>query len=747
MKTRKMGKMILALLLAMLMVLPSLAAIAEDDPEPTELGDLKLIQVWAEEWDDEKRVYYWKKGTDGESDNGEAPSGVIIAGEVKTDGDNAVDNAVSVCGYGGTVDLTVGKVTAEKEQQAQGEMPSGVNILIFYEKSDVTFTSDDVVSDGDGLSVNNGVYKPGGKVTATTGKIEAGENGVGIKNFEGTVTVSTGNIAAGNEGVSVNNNNGTATVTTGGITAGSNGVEIYTRSDEQGNGLSGASEPNQQEAGNDEKSSEVVTSVSVNGDVVVTADGQAEDATGISLAVSGDDTTVSFVVDGKVSATSEDGNADGVNAIVSDGATVDGEVTGSVEANGETASAVNVQAQSGASVTIDIDDQVSATGEKYAMGVYAMTSDAESSVKVTVQDGGVVAEGDEDGEVFGVNTVNEDGEITVNVIGDTVSSGTGIYASDTETINSDTEEDTREGGTTKVTVVGDVQAEDTAVELELTEAKSTIEVTVDGTVEGKEHAIVLSEDTIAENLTMTVWEVKPNEDGNIVERVEYPEDGEGEAKYTADKETEKLIQYIVRIQDDSKPYIATTGTKDFTAGNGETYQVANEGDKVLVKLTIPEGKELVGAYWDKAQSAAGKLLTDSEGNYYVEVPRGGGVELSLVMKDIPKPEPEPEPEPQPEPVPETAKYSSAAPILTLKIQDGEVRIDFYRNGSFVVTLEDGSKEKGTYAFENDQLVLNCGSGKVQINADEPFTYTSSADASRTYQFKMSQADIETLKKK
>ena len=154
----------------------------------------------------------------------------------------------------------------------------------------------------------------------------------------------------------------------------------------------------------------------------------------------------------------------------------------------------------------------------------------------------------------------------------------------------------------------------------------------------------------------------------------------------------------------------------------------------MVKLTIPEGKELVGAYWDVAKSEAGKLLVDpATGDYYVEVPRGGGVELSLVMKDVPTPEPEPE-----------KKYSVATPILTVSDLENKIEIKFYKSGNFVVTMEDGSKEKGTYAFENGQLVLNCASGKVTVNADEEFTYTS-VPKSLSYQFKLSQTEIDTLK--
>lgn len=876
MKTRKMGKMILALLLAVMMVLPSVAAMAEavegepsyegtpidvtnatvkvydfetrkwsEDEELTESmkleGDLTVdvenvpnYDAGPGDWrDDQNALTVDAEGTEKSFE----VTGSVSVDIVSKNEDSWADASVAAAevsatsatnGNGGSADLTVGGgISASVESTGD----------YTYSYSYGLYTYAD---DGSTVKVT-----AGGDVSATTVVIDKSEDGdesedatsaaVQVQGSGDTTIIIDGSAVAeatAPEGIAnagavlVNYGKGplqepmnedeeestssitvtvkkdaTATATVGDkddtedsskAQAGSIVATAYegqtvevtvdgkasAEATNEGKGKAGAIAVNATVGGEDAK-----VTYTVSGDVIATATGNdSAEATGINVEAKGKNET-NITVNSVTATATLESKEDEEGA---EGAAEGG------EANPE-AEGVMVKATDGATVNVTVGEGgINASGDKSAMGIYATTSDAESSVKVTVQDGGVVAEGAEDGWVMGVNSINRDGEITVNVIGDTVSSVTGIYAADMdgtysvekeytgEITHSDEdkydeekdcwiqdvdgekvyykydkdeesvgyawteeEKDDRKGGTTKVTVVGDVQAEDTAVELELTEAKSKIEVTVDGTVEGKEHAIVLSEDTIAKNLTMTVWEVKPNEDGNIVERVKPAEDGEGEPEYTADKETEKLIQYIVRIQDDSKPYIATTGTRDFTAGNGETYQVANEGDKVLVKLTIPEGKELVGAYWDVAQSDAGKLLTDSEGNYYVEVPRGGGVELSLVMKDIP----EPEPEPQPEPVPETAKYSSAGPILTLKIQDGKVRIDFYRNGSFVVTLEDGSKEKGTYAFENDQLVLNCGSGKVQINADEPFTYTSSADASRTYQFKMSQADIETLKKK
>lgn len=210
--------------------------------------------------------------------------------------------------------------------------------------------------------------------------------------------------------------------------------------------------------------------------------------------------------------------------------------------------------------------------------------------------------------------------------------------------------------------------------------------------------------------------------------------------YKADKETEKLIQYIIRIEDNSRNYIATNGTTDFTAGNGKTYQVAKEGEKVLVKLTIPEGKELVAAYWDQAKSEAGRLLQDAEGNYYLEVPRGGGVELSVVLKDIPKPEPETQPEPEPK----EEKNSVASPLLMVWDADHKVEISFYNNRKFVATMEDGSKENGSYRQADGKIILMSGGSEITIADDGTFTYTSQNNASLSYRFDLSQGEMDIL---
>lgn len=295
-------------------------------------------------------------------------------------------------------------------------------------------------------------------------------------------------------------------------------------------------------------------------------------------------------------------------------------------------------------------------------------------------------------------------------------------------------------GNTNLTITGDVTA-DIGMYVDVPEVQ-TANITVDGTITGETAGIVLQGDTqLGDNLTMTVWEVKPNEDNAIVIREKYDEEKD-EVVCTEDKVAEKLIQYIIKIEDNSRDYIATNGTTDFTAGNGEKYQVAHEGDKVLVKLNIPEGKELVGAYWDKAQSEAGRLLKDAEGNYYLEVPRGGGVMLSVTLKDAPKPEPQPAPIPVPDPAPK--RYSVAEPIVTARDLSGMVTISFYASRNYVVTLEDGSKERGTFEQIDGEIFLQSGDREITIANDGIFTYICQIDVNRTYHFVLSQTDLDAL---
>ncbi len=71
-------------------------------------------------------------------------------------------------------------------------------------------------------------------------------------------------------------------------------------------------------------------------------------------------------------------------------------------------------------------------------------------------------------------------------------------------------------------------------------------------------------------------------------------------------------------------------------------------------MSVEDGYHLTAAY--NGTEKLEVLGQDENGNYYIVVPRGGGVYLSVVLdKDeepAPVPDPDPEPTPDPEPVPD-----------------------------------------------------------------------------------------------
>ena len=92
----------------------------------------------------------------------------------------------------------------------------------------------------------------------------------------------------------------------------------------------------------------------------------------------------------------------------------------------------------------------------------------------------------------------------------------------------------------------------------------------------------------------------------------------------------------------------------------------------------------------------------------------------------------------------TKRLSTA--LTPTKDLENKIELRFYSNGNFVGKMEPGHRDEGgKFALDGDRLVLNCGSGRVDIGEDGTFTYTSTYDPALVYQFKMSPADMEKLK--
>ena len=168
---------------------------------------------------------------------------------------------------------------------------------------------------------------------------------------------------------------------------------------------------------------------------------------------------------------------------------------------------------------------------------------------------------------------------------------------------------------------------------------------------------------------------------------------------------------------------------------GTEYQVANQGDRItLLKLDIPAGKQIAAAYWDKDRSESCKLLQDSAtGDYYLTVPKGGGVWLSIVLEDIPD-----DPKPDPKPNPDPNKKTAAQPILILRDVENKIELRFFGGGRFEAVMESGNPdESGSFIKQEDRLVLVDGNNQqIPVGEDGTFTYTSVENPSLSYQFEM-----------
>ena len=173
------------------------------------------------------------------------------------------------------------------------------------------------------------------------------------------------------------------------------------------------------------------------------------------------------------------------------------------------------------------------------------------------------------------------------------------------------------GSKIDITVDGDIRAkEESGMDLKVS-VGSSINVAVTGTVEGKEAGIVTNACTpdCDGTVSVTAWKIVVRKDGNGKEFVALDQNRNINRKF------EKTIKYIIRIRDRDKGIISLPGLT-----KGKHGYTALEGDKVRVRIEIPEGYELEHVYCDEGKEL--EAYRGDDGFWYVTVPKGGGVILS-----------------------------------------------------------------------------------------------------------------------
>ena len=158
--------------------------------------------------------------------------------------------------------------------------------------------------------------------------------------------------------------------------------------------------------------------------------------------------------------------------------------------------------------------------------------------------------------------------------------------------------------------------------------EGNFDILITGTLETGGTPVLISDSVTPENVSITVWKI----DGAVKDEkgeehvVAEGRPGEEQKKITeASSKVEESIHYIIRVEPSQEDIIGLSGTEKVHG-----YDTATEGSTVTLKVKVPDGYTLTGAYNGEGEKIA--LEKDPDGNYYVEVHRGGGVYLSVELE-------------------------------------------------------------------------------------------------------------------
>ena len=342
-------------------------------------------------------------------------------------------------------------------------------------------------------------------------------------------------------------------------------------------------------------------------------------------------------------------------SIVEDAVTIEGDVILSSDENDVIG--ISIEKNNGKTNEVTITGAVYAeckpgteVTDTKAYGMVVSASGEGTEVAVTVQDSvsaaATVTEGNTDAGAVDIST-SEGASAEVRVWGSvsaaamqerdsyTWAAGVSVYNSDSRAdviVDGNVQADSavygvgincRQSGDNEtysvIRVNGDVTAETLGILSDQGNPLARAEIIVDGTVRGGDSAILFGFQP--ENTTITVWKAETGTDGRLVSFMD------DDAEHITDPEPEeKRIQYILRIKPGYNSAITLEDAEEYKG-----FLIAREGEKVSVVLHYPAIYEVEGVYADESQSIA--LDQTEDGKYTLEVPRGGGVELSVQFRN------------------------------------------------------------------------------------------------------------------
>lgn len=370
--------------------------------------------------------------------------------------------------------------------------------------------------------------------------------------------------------------------------------------------------------------------VTVGGNIIAQADSPVA-TTGADVYAS--DAGSANIQSNGVESHSEGGYACGVSVYVSDDSSSEVSVgSNGINASGGSAEGLNVNVNGGlAAINVGGDINTQGTGNVTDnLGIRADAGDS-SSISIDVA-GDINTEGN--GSAGAYITAYGSASVNLNVDGN-------INTDNTDTAFHSSGLNLQANGSNaalSARIGGDINgnaASPSTVEIS-TESGAKVTVVAEGTLTaGSESNIVFAGDP--ENISLIIWKAEYSDDDYIVKESVRNEDGTTFQRTANSEKLESSINYIIKVNASQSIDLGNTTDKTYLApdGTSTTYNTAKEGERVAVKLTVPDGYELAGAFSDEVQTC--DLLKDEEGQYYLIVPKGGGVyvNMRLVKKSDP----------------------------------------------------------------------------------------------------------------
>lgn len=240
------------------------------------------------------------------------------------------------------------------------------------------------------------------------------------------------------------------------------------------------------------------------------------------------------------------------------------------------------------------------------------------SVALTVGNGGIYSEAtsvEKDSSYTwsaGLHLYNTDGTADALVDGDVTAEST-IYG-----VGLNSHLYGSEKALTVIVVNGDVYGSTRGIWAEHTNPNGTMEMIVNGQVSGGTDNILMNGSN-SDGILLTVWKLEPDQDGILIRT-----ENEMEESIRAE-EAEKNLQYIIRLTTRNNETIETD------AAEYRGYQVAREGDTVHIRITPPAGSEIMNVFGNAEKSLV--LEQDTAGSYILVMPRSGGVDISVTLRN------------------------------------------------------------------------------------------------------------------